>query len=85
MGPYGTPPPVVSRLCEVQVSVKAPQGRTTAQNFIAEASQEPGAPRGPADAADAAEVDSRWTMLGPFFGPNKYWCWEMELMEWDDC
>ena len=69
MGPHGTPPPVVSRLCEVQVSVKAPQGRTTAQNFIAEASQEPGAPRGPADICGGGlQVDHDWTI----FWPNKY-------------
>ena len=47
----GTSPagPSPSGLCEVQVSVKAPQGRATAQDFVAEASQEPGAPGGPGD------------------------------------
>ena len=49
--------PSIGSLCEVQVSVEAPQGRTTAQDFIAEASQEPGAPRGPAVDAEGMGSD----------------------------
>lgn len=40
--------------------------------------------RSPQRTCGAAEVDSRWTMTGPWWA-QQILCWEMELMEWDDC